>query len=81
MHSMRSHTRRHHNMSVKEYQAKHGSIKENMSKVTLHRCKLCSEDVLLDSDDIHNHANHKHRMSMKEYTTRFLVSEIGRAHV
>lgn len=63
-----------HNLSVKEYQAQYGIIKDSMSKVTWHKCQLCSEDILLDGDVIHRHANVKHRMSMKEFTSRFIIS-------
>ena len=71
--AMRTHSRLVHNMSVKEYQFKHGSIKENMSRIMWHKCQLCSEDFLLDSDEVHKHANGKHKMSLKEYNSRFLV--------
>ena len=71
--AMRTHTRRNHGMSVREYQAQHGKLRENMSMITWHKCQLCKEELLLDTDEIHNHANIKHRMSQKEYNSRFLI--------
>ena len=75
--TMRTHSRTVHNMSVREYQYKHGNIRENMSRIMWHKCQLCQEDFLLDSDEVHKHANSKHKMSLKEYNTRFLISAFG----
>ena len=76
--AMRTHCRVVHQMSVKEYQNKHGNIKENMSRVMWHKCRLCQEDFLLDSDEVHRHANGKHKMSLKEYNSRFLVLNVNK---
>ena len=69
--AMRCHTKLAHGLSISLYQAKHGNIKDNMSHVVWHKCKLCTEEFLLDSDEIHRHATAKHGISLKEYNSRY----------
>ena len=69
--AMRFHTKIKHGTSLSEYQAKYGKIKENMTNIVWHKCKLCPEEFLLITDDIHQHATTKHQISLKEYNSRF----------
>ena len=69
--AMRCHTKLVHKLNISLYQAKHGNIKENMSHVVWHKCKLCPEEFLLDSDEINRHATAKHGISLKEYNSRY----------
>ena len=72
--AMRFHAKNKHGTSIREYQEEYGNIKENMTKVVWHKCKLCPEEFLLDTDDIHRHATIKHQISLKEYNFRFTIS-------
>jgi len=69
--AMRGHTKL-HNMSIKEYCDLYGSIRNNIMREVWHRCELCEEDFLLDSDEVHKHAM-GHRMSLKEYNAKFII--------
>ena len=69
---MRGHSKTSHKLSIKEYGETFGSPRFNIISKVWHKCELCQEDVLLDSDEIHKHA-FKHRMSLREYNTRFIV--------
>ena len=71
--AMRGHCKMIHQMSIKEYQHKHGNVRDMIEVVMWHRCILCKADFLLDSDEIHKHANLRHKMSLREYTQQFLV--------
>ena len=71
--AMRGHCKMIHQMSIKEYQFRHGNVRDMIEVVMWHRCQICNNDFLLDSDEIHKHANIRHRMSLREYTQKFLV--------
>ena len=72
--AMRCHTKLTHGLSISLYQAKYGNIKNNMTSVVWHKCKLCPEEILLDSDEIHRHATSRHQISLKEYSSRYTKS-------
>ena len=71
--AMRGHCKTFHHMSIKEYQHRYGNVRDMIELVMWHRCTLCNGEFLLDSDEIHKHANIKHNMSLREYTQKFLV--------
>ena len=71
--AMRGHSKMIHQMSIKEYQFRHGNVRDMIEVVMWHRCQICNNEFLLDSDEIHKHANIRHRMSLREYTQKFLV--------
>ena len=71
--AMRGHCKMIHQMSIKEYQFRHGNVRDMIEVVMWHRCQICNNEFLLDSDEIHKHANIRHRMSLREYTQKFLV--------
>ena len=71
--AMRGHSKMIHQMSIKEYQFRHGNVRDMIEVVMWHKCQVCNKDFLLDSDEIHKHANIKHKMSLREYTQKFLV--------
>ena len=70
--AMRIHTRNMHGITSSEYVAKFGNYRELMERETWHKCGLCGEEVLLDSDSLHKNAL-KHKMSMKEYSSQFTI--------
>ena len=71
--AMRGHCKMIHQMSIKEYQFRYGNVRDMIEVVMWHKCQICNNDFLLDSDEIHKHANIRHRMSLREYTQKFLV--------
>lgn len=71
--AMRGHCKMFHQMSIKEYQYRYGNVRDMIEQVMWHRCTLCTAEFLLDSDEIHKHANIRHKMSLREFTQKFLV--------
>ena len=71
MTAMRGHTRT-HNITIKEYTDKYGSPRDNIITEVWHKCGLCFKEFLLDSDNVHKHANW-HQMKLKEYNARFIT--------
>ena len=71
--AMRGHCKTIHQMSIKEYQFRYGNVRDMIEVVMWHKCQICNNDFLLDSDEIHKHANIRHKMSLREYTQKFLV--------
>jgi len=69
--AMRGHARS-HSITIKEYNDKYGSPRDNIITEVWHKCKLCDKDFLLDSDEVHRHANW-HQMTLKEFNSRFII--------
>merc|ERR1712086_1015917 len=61
-----------HNIPIKEYSELHGSPRSNIIRQVWHKCELCQEDFLLDSDEVHKHAM-GHRMTLREYNAKFIA--------
>ena len=75
---MRNHTKAKHSMGIKEYRKLHGDFYNHLLEpVFYHNCGLCHKDVLLDGDQISNHAS-QHRISLKEYNLKFMVHASGK---
>jgi len=75
---LRGHTRRQHGLAVSEYKATYGA---RLEARVYHRCGICGELVLHDSDSIsahlHNHPSHTHKEYNQEFMTKGLAP--GRA--
>jgi len=78
--AMREHTKNKHNMNISEYKAKFGKNYELIEKIC-HKCCLCQEIILLDSDSIATHlksAVHRKKdpqgTTHKEYNDKYMVT-------
>ena len=68
-----------HELTISQYKALHGPM-EPIQRI-YHKCGLCGDAVLLDSDEIHKHLNlksiEKHgATSYKNYYERFLFDSV-----
>ena len=68
-----------HELTISQYKAQHGPM-EPIQRI-YHKCGLCGDAVLLDSDEIHKHLNlksiEKHgATSYKNYYERFLFDSV-----
>ena len=72
---MRAHTKSEHQMVITEYRAKFNQNFFDLVEKIFHRCGICSEALLLDSDVISSHLNNNknsHRMTHKAYNETFM---------
>ena len=69
---MRTHSKVAHQMTITEYKHQHGSLMKHLIEEVYHRCGVCSQPMLLDSDIIAPHAK-SHGMMHKDYSARFLT--------
>ena len=71
---MRIHTRKMHELGISEYKRMFGNLIENLVEAVYHQCPLCSQTILLNGDAIATHAK-KHRITHKEYNSRFIIGK------
>ena len=71
---MRIHTRKAHEVGISEYKRMYGNLTENLVEAVYHKCTLCSQVILLNGDVIATHAK-KHRITHKEYNSRFIIGK------
>ena len=71
---MRIHTRKAHEVGISEYKRTYGNLVENLVEAVYYKCTLCSQVLLLNGDVIASHAK-KHRITHKEYNSRFIVGK------
>lgn len=71
--SMRGHTKSAHKMSIGDYKDKFGNHRTQMIEKVYHRCGICQQAVLLDSDDIAFHLKKLHDITHKDYNSKFMI--------
>ena len=70
---LRAHTKSHHNVTITQYKEMFGQELQLVEEV-LHRCELCEEHVLLDSDHIAMHLKKPgHNITHKNYNATYMV--------
>lgn len=69
---MRSHTMLKHNLQITKYKELYGSFQ--IIEHVFHKCHLCGQILLLDSDAMGVHIKGKHKMKEREYKTAFMTS-------
>ena len=67
---MRFHTEKEHAINIKNYKKKHGNLNVEMN--VWHKCGICQKFLKHNRDDVLNHINKHHNITMSNYTTRFL---------
>ena len=71
---LRGHTKSAHSMTITEYKEKFGAHLEMVEKV-LHRCGICEDLILLDSDHIAHHLKKPgHNITHKNYSARYTIN-------
>ena len=68
---VRGHTKLAHGMVITEYKMKFNQHYYDLIEKVLHKCGLCEEIFLLDSDCIAQHIK-THKISHKDYNSRFI---------
>ena len=68
-----------HQVSLKEYKALFGNPRHQIIKLVFHKCSLCRNVILLNTDDLSKHMRKAHQTSFKDYLVRFMTnSRIGK---
>ena len=71
LNQMRQHTRKFHDVAIKDYISKFGNPRNHIVKHVYHKCGECCEEILFDADSVHLHVM-KHTMSLHDYTEKYL---------
>ena len=72
--SLRGHTRNHHNLPIEEYKKTYGNPRKDIVEKVFHRCGICSEILLHNSDDIAFHLRRRHQdTTHKNYNAKFMA--------
>jgi len=71
-HRLRSHTATQHNLPISQYKEQFGN-QPVLIKTTYHICKLCGKEILLDLDSVASHVRTSHKVSIKEYNSRYMI--------
>ena len=69
---MRLHTKFIHGVNINDYKKKYGPIIDHIVKIIYHKCRICSKDVLLDSDTLGNHVR-THGITHKAYSEKYIT--------
>ena len=72
---VRSHTKSTHRMNITEYREKFNQHTYDLIEKVLHKCGICGELLLLDSDAIAQHlnSNSSHNLTHAEYNAKFMT--------
>ena len=70
--AMRSHTKKYHKMTIGMYRERFGQLADHMVEKVEHKCRICEKILLLDADIIYHHAR-THRLSFKDYTSKYMT--------
>ena len=70
--NMRAHTRKAHQLSISDYKAKYGALKDHIVEEIYHECGICSKALLLDSDSMAPHVK-SHGLTHKEYSAMYMT--------
>ena len=76
--NMRMHTKSKHGMVITEYKEKFNQHHYDLVEKILHRCGVCGEILLLDSDCIAVHLSSKkatHDLTHAQYNAKFMVTK------
>ena len=73
---MRGHTKKTHNMIITDYKKEYNQHYYDLIELILHKCGICEEYVLLDSDEIAKHLKMKtpvnHDITHGNYNAKFM---------
>ena len=76
--SMKNHAKTWHKMTITEYKDLFGHPKKQILHPVYHSCALCQRAMLFDPDEMYKHLNKKHKISYKEYSTKYLGQQQGK---
>jgi len=71
--TMRGHTKSAHKMSISDYKETHGNHRTQIIEKIFHKCGLCQQAILLDSDDIAHHLKKSHEITHKDYNSKYMT--------
>ena len=71
---MRNHTKKTHGMTITEYKERYNQHHYDLVELVLHRCGLCGEHLLLDSDYIARHLKiARHNITHENYNAQYMT--------
>ena len=71
---MRNHTKKAHGMTITEYKERYNQHHYDLVELVLHRCGLCGEHLLLDSDYIARHLKiARHNITHHDYNAQYMT--------
>ena len=70
--NFKSHVQNNHNVSYDTYLSNYG---DPMISSNLHSCLMCNEIVTCDAEDIAEHLNIAHALSLEDYHDRFIAND------
>ena len=70
---MRNHTKKAHGITITEYKERYNQHHYDLVELVLHRCGLCGEHLLLDSDYIARHLKTAHTMTHENYNAQYMT--------
>ena len=73
--TLRGHTRSRHNVPIDEYKKVYGNHRNAIIEKVYHKCGICMNTVLLDSDEIAHHLRSNHSLSHKNYNAEYMVTK------
>jgi len=76
---MRGHTKSAHKMNIADYKRKFGVLKDAIIEAVFHKCGICQQDVLLDSDEIATHLKRCHQITHRRYNEQFMQIRVNSA--
>ena len=72
--AMRNHTKKAHGITIKEYKERFNQHNFDLVELVLHRCGLCGEHLLLDSDYIAQHLKiARHNITHENYNAQYMT--------
>jgi len=71
--SLRTHTKKIHKVSIADYRLKYGDPKTKLIEKIYHKCGLCNEQILLDSDEIAKHLVKSHEITHRDYNSKYMT--------
>jgi len=71
--ALRGHTRAKHDINITAYKQSFGITKLELVKEVYHKCAICGQLLLLDSDTIAAHIP-RHKITHKNYNANFMIT-------
>ena len=71
--NMRSHTKNVHGIRITDYKQQYGQLINTVVEKVFHKCGLCARVLLLDPDVIKQHLGNYHRISLKQYSAKYMT--------
>ena len=72
---LRKHVDSKHQMTTKEYRQLYGNPSKQVIQLIYHKCRLCQQNILLDTDQLSKHMKKMHQTSYTEYVDKYMKQD------